>query len=163
MSFPRIICAIRAKNEARWIKKVLDVASEICEGIVVLDDGSSDRTYEICKNHDNVIDIKHQENLPPHSSRDLNTIWEMALNQNPDFVLHLDGDEIFQPGIKKILEEEISIKYLGPQYTSIGFGVDRPERFSITLDNLTLRKAVHVLKNYGSEHQKEELRQFGYL
>jgi len=60
-------------------------------------------------------------------------------------------------------QEEISIKYLGPQHTSIGFNVVRPERFSIKLDNLTLRKAVHVIKNYGSEHQKEELRQFGYL
>ena len=60
-------------------------------------------------------------------------------------------------------QEEISIKFLGSQHTSIGLDVERPERFSIRLDDLTLRKAVHAIKDYGSKRQKEELRQFGYL
>ena len=60
-------------------------------------------------------------------------------------------------------QEEISIKYLGPRYTSSGFDIKRPERFSLTLENLTLRKFMHAINDYGSDQQKEELRQFGYL
>ena len=111
MDIPRIICTIRAKNEGRWIKKVLDVASEICKGIVVLDDGSTDNTLEICENHKNVLQVKHQENLESHSSRDLTTVWQMALSHDPEFVLHLDGDEIFSTNYKEILLDEITILY----------------------------------------------------
>ena len=60
-------------------------------------------------------------------------------------------------------QEEISIKFLGPQHTSIGFDTERPERFSVNLENLTLRKAIQVLKKYGSDQQKEELNRLGYL
>jgi len=60
-------------------------------------------------------------------------------------------------------QEEISIKYLGPKHTSSGFDTERPERFSIRLDNLTLRKTIQVLKKYGSDQQKEELNRIGYL
>lgn len=55
-------------------------------------------------------------------------------------------------------QKEISIKYLGPRYTSSGWDTERPERFSVNLENLTLRKAIQVLKKYGSDQQKEEIK-----
>jgi len=109
MDIPRIICAIRAKNEGRWIKKVLDVASEVCKGIVVLDDRSTDNTLEICENHKNVLQVKHQENLESHSSRDLTTVWQMALSHDPEFVLHLDGDEILF-SVKLVAKSYFNVK-----------------------------------------------------
>jgi glycosyltransferase involved in cell wall biosynthesis len=109
MDIPKIICVIRAKNEGRWIKKVLDVASEICEGIIVLDDGSTDNTLEICKNHKNVLRVIHQDDIGVHASRDLSTIWEIALTYEPEFVLHLDGDEFLSPNYVEMLLDEITI------------------------------------------------------
>jgi len=109
MDAPKIIATLRLKNEERWIRKTLESVSDICDEIVILDDGSTDNTIKICKEFDKVVDIKHQENLPIHPPRDLNTVWQMALKRHPDFVLHIDGDEVIQSGSKKILLEDITI------------------------------------------------------
>lgn len=119
MDFPKIIASMRLKNEERWIQKALNAASQVCTGIVVLDDGSTDRTLDICKNHSNVVDIKHQENLPVNITRDLTTIWQMARKQKPDFIMHLDGDEILQSNAKQILYEDIELLY--PDYVVYDF------------------------------------------
>lgn len=111
LDFPKIVTMYRIKNEERWIKKSLDQTSQISNEIVVLDDGSTDNTLEICKNHPNVVDIHHQDNLPFNDSRDKNVLLKMALKRNPDFILTLDGDEILQSNTKKILLEDIEVIY----------------------------------------------------
>lgn len=108
---PKIVAMYRIKNEERWIKKSLESISDICSSIVILDDGSQDNTVEICKKFDKVVDIHHQENLPFDVVRDGNKLLEMALEQKPDFILRLDGDEIIQPNARKLLFEELTILY----------------------------------------------------
>lgn len=49
MDWPKIVAMYRIKNEARWLKKSLESASNVCESIVILGDGSTDNTLEICK------------------------------------------------------------------------------------------------------------------
>jgi O-antigen biosynthesis protein len=101
----------RIKNEERWIRKSLESASQICESIVILDDGSTDNTVKICKEFDIVKKIQTQKNESMDIVRDANKILKMAMNQNPDFLLRLDGDEIIQPKIRDSLEEEINLLY----------------------------------------------------
>ena len=111
MNDPNIVAMLRIKNESRWIEKVLQVASTICSEIVVLDDGSTDNTVEICKKFDEVVDIHQQSDLPTDQTRDKNILLKMARARNPDFILSLDGDEIIQPNAKRILFEELNILY----------------------------------------------------
>lgn len=101
----------RIKNEERWIEKSLESASEICHSIVILDDGSTDNTVKICKEFDKIKEIHRQENEPFDVIRDGNKLLNLALKQKPDFLLRLDGDEIIQPNVKKILAEELNILY----------------------------------------------------
>lgn len=131
MEIPKIVVMYRLKNEERWIKKSLEAASEICSEIVILDDGSTDNTIEICKSFSKVVDIQKQSNLPTDQTRDKNILFKMALKLNPDCILNLDGDEIIQPKAKRFLFEEINVlhpntKIFEFQYLTIW---DRPNQY----------------------------------
>lgn len=108
---PTIIAMLRLKNEERWIKKTLETLSEICNGMVIVDDGSIDNTVKICETFPKVVEIHKQANLPYDEVRDKNTLLKMALKQNSDYLLFIDGDEVIHPKLKNILFEELSILY----------------------------------------------------
>jgi len=61
------------------------------------------------------------------------------------------------------IQDEISIKYLGPQHTQSGSDAIRPERYDLKLVKLTRRKFIRAIKDYGSEEQKQVLIGMGYL
>ena len=49
MEYPKIVAMLGIKNEERWIAKTLESLEEICDSIVILDDGSEDNTVKICE------------------------------------------------------------------------------------------------------------------
>lgn len=106
---PTIVAMLRLKNEERWIRKTLDVLSEICSGIVILDE-STDETPKICESFSKVVEI-HRQSLPFDEVRDKNTLLKMARKHNSDYIFVIDGDEIILPNSKKILLEELTILY----------------------------------------------------
>jgi len=110
MNLPKITAMYRVKNEERWIEKSIQSVLDICSTIVVLDDGSSDSTLEICKSFDNVI-VQSQSNLPLDESRDRNTTLKMALEKKPDYIFTIDGDEILAPNSYDIFLDELSVLY----------------------------------------------------
>lgn len=93
---PRILCQMRVKNEERWLKDVLDSIALTADGIVILDDGSTDRTGEICKAHPAVAEYQRQSNPVLDEVRDKNILLKQALRHKPDWVLCMDGDEILE-------------------------------------------------------------------
>ena len=105
----------RIKNEERWIKHSLKYASKVCDEIVILDDGSTDSTVEICQSFPNVVDIHMQKDLPYDEWRDRTKLLEMALKQNPDYLLGLDGDHVLEPDADKLLFYELE------QYPEVNF------------------------------------------
>ena len=107
----KIIGMYRIKNQERWIAKSIESILGVCSEIIILDDGSTDKTLEICSKYDEIVDIHHQENLPFDETRDKNIMLKMALKRNPEFILTLDGDEILQPNAKNILFDELDTLY----------------------------------------------------
>lgn len=93
---PRIICQMRIKNEEKWLKEVLDSIARIAHGIVVFDDGSTDSTPDICREHPSVLDYHRQKSAELDEVRDKNILLKMALKHDPDWILCMDGDEIFE-------------------------------------------------------------------
>ena len=111
MALPKIVAMYRLKNVERWIEKSLDAASSICDSIVVIDNGSTDNTVKICKSFPKVVEVRNQHSLPFDDTRDKNTLLQMALERDPDYVLTLDGDEILQVDAKDLFFEELTILY----------------------------------------------------
>jgi glycosyltransferase involved in cell wall biosynthesis len=109
MKFPKIVTMYRVKNESRWIKKSIESVSKISDEIIILDDGSTDNTIEICESFNTVIEIHKQKNIPYDETRDKNILLKKVLKRNPDFILSLDGDEILQSNTRDILFEEICV------------------------------------------------------
>lgn len=107
----KIVGMYRVKNEERFIEKSLKSIMDICSEIVILDDNSTDKTTEICSGLDKVVDIHKQSELPLDEVRDRNLLLQMAMKRNPDFVLSVDGDEIFMPNTAEILFEELNVLY----------------------------------------------------
>lgn len=121
MKEPKIVAMYRVKNEERWIEKSLKTISEICDEIVILDDGSIDKTLQICKTFSKVIDIHSQSNLPFDETRDKNLLLKMALNRKPDYILTIDGDEVIAPQMKQILLEELNVLHPNAQVLEFQF------------------------------------------
>jgi glycosyltransferase involved in cell wall biosynthesis len=107
----KIVGTYRVKNEERFIEKSLKSVLDICSEVVILDDNSTDKTVEICSSFDKVVDIQTVSDSTLNEVRDRNALLQMGLKRNPDFILSVDGDEIFMPNSAEILFEEIDILY----------------------------------------------------
>ena len=84
---------IPAKNEARSLDKLLPVLAELYPGIIitVVNDGSSDHTEEICKQH-NVRILSH-----PYSMGNGAAIKTGARNATHEIIVFMDADGQHDP------------------------------------------------------------------
>ena len=92
---PRLIAAYRVKNAEAFLQASLDASARFADGIVVLDDGSTDGTRALCERHPAVLRYEYQE-LPFHERRDRNRVLAMAAEQGADWILSVDADEVFE-------------------------------------------------------------------
>ena len=106
-STPKIVGIYRVKNESRFIEQSLKSVMDICSEIIILDDNSTDNTVEICSSFDKVTNVTKQKDLILDETRDRNYLFENARKLDPDFILSVDGDEIFMPDASEMLFEEL--------------------------------------------------------
>lgn len=91
-----IVGMLRIRDEARWIADVLRSIQPLCERVVVFDDHSSDGTPEICESLGGTVIRSPFDGL--NEVRDKNALLAHVRGLNPDWVMHLDGDEVLQEG-----------------------------------------------------------------
>jgi O-antigen biosynthesis protein len=103
-----ILSMMRIKNEARWIRRVIEAQLPVAEKIFIFDDHSTDNTAEICKSFDRVELISSPfEGLG--EARDKNYLLEQIEKtaKAGDWIIAIDGDEELVQGsceeIKKIV------------------------------------------------------------
>lgn len=94
----KVVATLRVKNEAAIIGRNLERISLFADEIVVLDDGSTDSTVEICKSFPKVVHCETQ-NLPLKEDRDRNKLLQLAKARNADWIMAIDADEIFDTTI----------------------------------------------------------------
>ncbi len=105
----KITLAMLVRNESdRHLEIVLKQATEYIDHAVILDDASEDNTVELCKKILNGIPLTLLSNKNPlfHNEISLRKqLWEMALSTNPEWIIILDADELFEEAAPKQLRE----------------------------------------------------------
>lgn len=100
---------LRIKNEGQWIAEVLKSILPACERVFVLDDHSTDNTYDVCSRISERITLYRSPFEGLDESRDKSFLLERIMHCVPDhvldgnlmspyWVLAIDGDEVLAPG-----------------------------------------------------------------
>lgn len=97
----RVAAMLRVRNEARWINLVLDSIKPLCSSIHVMDDHSTDGTAEIASQCGATVHPSPFDGL--NETRDKNWLLDIAMQDKPDWILCIDGDEILEAGCRNEL------------------------------------------------------------
>ena len=94
-----VISGITTKNDDWIIEKTLSVVNKFCDTIVVYDDGSTDKTEEICRSFSNVswyVRPSHDPLIREEAKQRLELI-DILRKYESEYILLLDSDEIPTP------------------------------------------------------------------
>jgi len=100
----KLVAIVRVKNAKDTIKDCLSRLSDLCDEIIIVDNGSTDGTKKIYKKFHKIITINHTKGF--NEGRDKNLLLKLAKKRNPDWILWIDQDEIFEEiASRKILDK----------------------------------------------------------
>lgn len=88
----KVFCIIPAFNEEKTIETVIKDVKPFVDKIIVVDDCSSDKTYNLAKKQD-IIVLKHLVNRGQGAA--LQTGNQYAINNGADIIVHFDADGQF--------------------------------------------------------------------
>ena len=95
----KFVVMLRVKDGLLFVHEWLNCIEKLADEIVVLDNGSTDGTYEILKAHPKVTDIIRTEGY--NEGRDKNLLYSRVWLRKPDWCLWIDIDEIFEPQLTR--------------------------------------------------------------
>jgi len=144
----KIVCMLPVFNTSDFIGEVIENILSHQLDLVILDNGSTDGTYEICKKYSNQNNVKLLQIKDDSMEwfRILKILYDMALLESPDWVIRIDNDEIFESGIKGVSLRDAIIKVDSEGYNTIHF--DWFEFFLTDDDNESKVKVAERMKYY---------------
>ena len=91
-------------NEEDVIQEVIEHLISQNLDLVVLDNGSTDDTFEICKRFlgKGVIKLEQYKSETYDWDKILRILYDLALTENPNWVIRCDSYEILESGIKGV-------------------------------------------------------------
>lgn len=102
---PRILTALPVYNEERHLLEVLREVLQYSSDVLVVDDGSSDRTPELLRQIPNVNVVRHPRNLGYGAG--LRSAFDYALTHDYDVLVTIDCDGQHQPRLIPELAREV--------------------------------------------------------
>lgn len=104
----KIVVVIPAYNEEKTIGRVLNNIPDFVDNIIVVNDGSTDKTAEVAKEMGSIV-LNHRKNIGVGAS--FHSGLRKALELSPDIMVNIDADGQFNPkDITKLIEPIISSK-----------------------------------------------------
>lgn len=101
----RLTLSLLVKNEAkRYLQAVLASVREYVTDAVIIDDGSHDESAEMCRSMLDGIPLRLIQNRESKFANEVilrKQQWEETVKTNPDWILTLDADEIFEGKFKE--------------------------------------------------------------
>lgn len=134
----RLIATVRVKNEAWILEQWLARTAQFVDGIVALDDGSTDASVHILKAHPKVLQVIEK---PAGSywkeQADRNRLLEATRHYNPEWMFLIDPDEIMDARlpdhIDEILRDPTAGKFAFKEITlwrsTDYYRIDHPEKY----------------------------------
>ena len=134
----RLVAVCAMKDEEWLVERWLRRTSEFADGIVVLDDGSTDRTKDIVRACPKVVEL--MEN-PPGGSwlvlKNRQRLLDAARRHGAEWVMVLDADEIMDARLADRLEDLIGRPELGRIFfrevtlwrSNQYYRIDKPEMY----------------------------------
>lgn len=109
---PRITLSMVMRNEGdRYLRRVLESAREYISDAVIIDDASTDNSVEVCEEVLQGIPlrlIKNQESRFANEYQLRKQQWDETIKVNPEWILVLDADEIFESRFKDEVKELVA-------------------------------------------------------
>lgn len=100
----KLIGIMHVKDAIRTIEECLEKLSSLVDEIIIVDNGSTDGTLETYKKFSKIAKLLHTEGY--HGGRDVRLLLEEAKKRNPDWIMLIDSDEIFEKHLTRgILEK----------------------------------------------------------
>ena len=110
MSGVKVAVHLLVKDESDIIKECLDSVAPYCDYIFVVDNGSSDSTYEICQKHPRVTWSERIECTYSDALRQRLVEISKAYLSNQDWILALSADHFFDGNPRLDIERAIAEK-----------------------------------------------------
>jgi glycosyltransferase involved in cell wall biosynthesis len=114
----KLVAIVRAKNSILVLEESMKKLSSLVDEIIVLDNGSTDGTLEMCEKFPKIVKIIRRDDTNNfHEGRDRNLMLEEARKRYPDWITLADPDEVFE----KHLSRDIIDKYMHSGHDRIAF------------------------------------------
>jgi len=135
----RLIAIAMCKNEEELLENWLQRTSEFADGIIVIDDGSTDNSFKMLQSNKKVIRIiKHEPGGPLEDRKNRNKLFDAVREFSGEWAIILDIDEIMdvrlagnldgilnRPTVGQIYFKEISLWRSNKEYR-----IDKPNLYN---------------------------------
>jgi len=114
----KLAAILRVKNQILTIRECLSKLSSLVDKIVIVDNDSTDGTFGIYKRYPKIRIIKKTKGF--NEGRDKCLAHKLAKKLKPDWILWIDGDEIFE---KNLVRNDLEKYMNNPRLNQINFRI----------------------------------------
>jgi len=131
----KIVGMLSTYNEEDFVENVIKHLLNQGLELVILDNGSTDNTFEICKKFVNkgVLKLEQFQSNTYQWAIILIKLYDMALIQSPDWVIRSDSDELLESGVNNLTLKEAILEADSQGFNLIQF--DEAHFFMTDKDN----------------------------